>query len=288
MFPTNLKTQAGSQETPALSLNKAKEEAQRDISEAEKHGILPPPPPGANWFRATLHKAIELAKFYFRGVKLIFSRRREIAAIRARIKAGGSPLTRAEYRFIRTQKDDVNKVVPFLIIALLLEEVIPLIAIYAPFMLPSTCILPSQRARIEAKRAEKALNSSVNSKAIFSGLKSQGSLSLEGLGKVEGAPTAICSLLGLSTLGIDFLRTRRIRQHLQFIAEDDKLLIQDGAQLSDNELTETLAERGLFLPANSTNAASKEKLLQWWLTSVEDTTSEDALSRRLDLILSRQ
>ena len=54
------------------------------------------------------------------------------------------------------------------------------------------------------------------------------------------------SLLGLSSLGFDFLRIRRIRQHLQFIAEDDKLLIQDGAQLSDSELTETLAERGLL------------------------------------------
>jgi LETM1 and EF-hand domain-containing protein 1 len=84
------------------------------------------------------------------------------------------------------------RVVPFLIIALLLEEVIPLIAIYAPFMLPSTCILPSQRARIEAKRAEKALNSSVNSKAIFAALKSQGSISLEALKKAEGAPTAVC------------------------------------------------------------------------------------------------
>jgi hypothetical protein len=38
---------------------------------------------------------------------------------------------------------------------LVLEEVIPLIALYAPGMLPSTCILASQRERIEAKRYEK-------------------------------------------------------------------------------------------------------------------------------------
>jgi hypothetical protein len=49
------------------------------------------------------------------------------------------------------------RLAPFLIIVLLLEEVIPLIAIYAPFMLPSTCILPSQRERIEnAKRSKQA------------------------------------------------------------------------------------------------------------------------------------
>ena len=38
---------------------------------------------------------------------------------------------------------------------LLLEEVIPLIVLYAPGMLPSTCILASQRERIETKRCEK-------------------------------------------------------------------------------------------------------------------------------------
>jgi LETM1 and EF-hand domain-containing protein 1 len=38
---------------------------------------------------------------------------------------------------------------------LVLEEVIPLIVLYAPGMLPSTCILSSQRERIEAKRYEK-------------------------------------------------------------------------------------------------------------------------------------
>ncbi|KAF6760010.1 hypothetical protein DFP72DRAFT_1096101 [Ephemerocybe angulata] len=277
---------------PVLDLKKAKEEVQKDISEAEKHGIFAPAPEGANWFRATLHKAIELAKFYYRGVKLIFSRRKEIAAIRARIKEGGSPLTRAEYRFIQTQKDDVNKVIPFLIIALLLEEVIPLIAIYAPFMLPSTCILPSQRARIEAKRAEKALNSSVNSKAVFSSIKSQaaasGLVSLDVLKQVAGGPTAVCSLLGLSTLGPDALRLRRIRKHLEFIAEDDSLLLKDQLQLSERDLTDALAERGLLLSKSNSTPASKANLLLDWLHAVKDKTPDEALSVRITFIISRQ
>lgn len=40
-------------------------------------------------------------------------------------------------------------------IVLVIEEIIPLIVLYAPWMLPSTCILPSQRERIEKKRREK-------------------------------------------------------------------------------------------------------------------------------------
>ena len=47
------------------------------------------------------------------------------------------------------------RLVPFVITLLILEEVIPLIVLYAPGMLPSTCVLPSQRERIESKRKQK-------------------------------------------------------------------------------------------------------------------------------------
>lgn len=47
---------------------------------------------------------------------------------------------------------------PFIIIVLVVEEIVPLIAIYAPFMLPSTCILPSQKERIHSQKETKALS----------------------------------------------------------------------------------------------------------------------------------
>ena len=62
-------------------------------------------------------------------------------------------------------------------------------------MLPSTCILPSQRERIEAKRAEKARAAAINSKSVFVALKSQanaGQLPESALKTVAGAPTAVC------------------------------------------------------------------------------------------------
>ncbi|TFK25480.1 hypothetical protein FA15DRAFT_668353 [Coprinopsis marcescibilis] len=284
-----LKSNPSSKQPETISLLDVKEVAQKDISDAQRHGILVPPPPDANWFKQTLHKAIQLAKFYFRGVKLIFIRRREIAAILDRVKSGGAPLTRAEFRLITTQKDDVNKVIPFIIIALLLEEVIPLIAIYAPFMLPSTCVLPSQRERIETKRNEKALASVTTSAAIYSALKGHienSQIPLNALKSINGSPTALCSALGLSTLGIDALRIRRIRQRLAFLAEDDQLLLQDNLSLSSQEVKEALSERGLFLNANATLSESRN-LLAWWLNSVK-STSDDALATRLFLIVSRQ
>src|SRR6188768_2454927 len=64
------------------------------------------------WFRLTPSlNTFTQQKFYYRGVKLIFSRRRDIALIRDRIANGGTPLTRAEFRLIQTQRDDVKKCV---------------------------------------------------------------------------------------------------------------------------------------------------------------------------------
>ncbi|KAF8813624.1 hypothetical protein BYT27DRAFT_7083804 [Phlegmacium glaucopus] len=276
---------------PTTKLSSAKEEVVRDINDAEKHGILIPPPPDANWFKRTLHQAIQLFKFYFRGVKLIFSRRKHIALIKARIKAGGAPLTRSEYRLIQTQKDDVNKVIPFLMIALILEEVIPLIAIYAPFMLPSTCILPSQQQRIEAKRAEKTKAFATQYKSLYGRLKRtedpKGFLPLHSL-RLEEASTAVCGLLGLSTIGINALRIRRIRRHLEFITRDDQLLMQHTASLSHRELQEALEERGIM-----TQGLSQQELqarLVMWLEYVKGSSTHVnayALERRLSILISR-
>ena len=128
---------------------------------------------------------------------------------------------------------------------------IPLIAIYAPGTLPSTCILPSQRESIESKKAEKAAASAAASTSIFRSLKGHATpvsntIPLDALRAVAGAPTTICSLLGLSTLGIDALRIRRIRKHLEFISEDDNHLNHDQLKLRDVEVKEALAERGLL------------------------------------------
>ncbi|PPQ65014.1 hypothetical protein CVT26_015723 [Gymnopilus dilepis] len=275
---------------PAPKLDAAKQEVLHDLQDAEKHGILTPAPPDANWFKKTLHQLIQLMKFYYRGVKLIFSRRKEIAIIKARIKAGGPPLTRVEFRLIETQKDDINKVVPFLIIALVLEEIIPLIAIYAPFLLPSTCILPSQRERIEAKRAEKAAAFMTQYYTTFGELvraeQPKGFLSLSALSTVPSAPTAVCGLLGLSTIGFDALRIRRIRRHLEFITRDDQLLLQDNKTLSHREVVEALEERGIA--SQNMSPADAQSRLSRWLDAVKDSSSQvddDALARRLYLIV---
>lgn len=52
-------------------------------------------------------------------------------------------------------------------IILIAEEVIPLVVLYAPGLLPSTCLLPSQKERIDAKRREKQKMYLLDRKPVF-------------------------------------------------------------------------------------------------------------------------
>ncbi|KXN90208.1 hypothetical protein AN958_04698 [Leucoagaricus sp. SymC.cos] len=91
------------------------------------------------------------------------------------------------------------------------------------------------------------------------------------------------SLLGLSTLGFDALRIHRIRRRLEFLAEDDRLLLQDKPKLSEKELTEALEERGLL--DRQMTLQSKETKLKWWLNSIQSSDPSNAIARRLALMV---
>ena len=67
---------------------------------------------------------------------------------------------------------------PFIAIVLILEEVIPLIVLYAPGMLPSTCVLTSQRERIDAKRREKQRAYSETMREVFLKVRKAGPAAL--------------------------------------------------------------------------------------------------------------
>lgn len=98
-----------------------------------------------------------LFKFYFKGVKQIWRDRQIVQNIQKRCTDEGREMTWGESRTARTYKADVKKLPLFLAILLIVEELLPFVIIYAPFLLPSTCILPSQLIRIrhgeEVKRA---------------------------------------------------------------------------------------------------------------------------------------
>jgi LETM1 and EF-hand domain-containing protein 1 len=153
---------------------------------------------------------------------------------------------------------------------LVLEEVIPLIVLYAPGMLPSTCLLASQRERIEAKRYEKQRAYAKEMRDTFLEVRKAGATALAsslpsinsgvGLcGQVNFEPcnesrailnySSLRSVLSLSTWGPNFLRRWRIERHLKSVVVDDELLTKEGMgdRLTQPELREALWERGMYV-----------------------------------------
>ncbi|KAJ7039254.1 hypothetical protein C8F04DRAFT_1034027 [Mycena alexandri] len=268
-----------------VSIRGLKEMTVRDIADAESHGILTPPPPGAGFAKSTLHKMIQIGKFYFRGVKLIYTRAGIARDIKARVAAGGAPLQRWEHSMMHTQSADVKRLVPFVIIALILEEVIPLIAMWAPGMLPTTCILPSQRERIQEKVTDKALEIVASHGATLGALvRAAGDRGEIPFGALSGSgvPKAICGLLRLSTrrLDLDVLRRRRIHHHLTFVQQDDALLLQEGiAGLSSLDLVQALNDRAII--SRGLDHKQQIQQLTWWLKSISENNT---VARRIYLV----
>ena len=54
---------------------------------------------------------------------------------------------------------------------IIIEEIIPLVVLYAPGILPSTCLLPSQKERIDTKRREKQKMFALNNRQLFEKLR---------------------------------------------------------------------------------------------------------------------
>lgn len=114
-----------------------------------------------------------LFRFYMNGVKQIWLNRRIVLQIKEDVRRSKRDYTWEEARMVRIHTSDMLKLPLFLLILVTVEELLPLMVIYTPFMLPSTCILPSQRNKIrqrfEVKRekAIQALNKTVPSISVL-------------------------------------------------------------------------------------------------------------------------
>ncbi|KAH7888391.1 hypothetical protein F5I97DRAFT_691998 [Phlebopus sp. FC_14] len=258
--------------------------AKQDIENAGKQGVLELPPEDATPFKRFVHQAMQLLKFYFRGVRKINVHRKEVSAIRSRISSGGAVLSRAEARLIRTYKQDVLKLVPFVIMILVAEELIPFAALYAPRMLPSTCILPGQRDRIASKSRVSQLGALFSHRDVYEALCREGERSGFVTLRTTGVnPGALCRLLGLPAWGPSPLALWRVKRHLETTALDDKMLREEGrgSSLTITELQGALLERGM-IPAEKASLDDLRDQLHWWLDTAEvSPEGSNPVSRRL-------
>ncbi|KAF8441389.1 hypothetical protein L210DRAFT_3398732 [Boletus edulis BED1] len=258
--------------------------AKQDINSAIERGVLEPIPKDATPFKRFTHQVFQLLKFYFRGLKSINTHRKQAAAIAARARSGGALPSRAEQRFIGMYRRDVLKLIPFVIIVTIAEELIPFIALYAPGMLPSTCILPGQRDRIASRARNKQLIALLNHRSVFEAIckeaKQSGFVPVQ---KISN-PGAVCSILGLPSWGPTTLNAWRIRRHLNTVAMDDERLRYEGCgrHLTIPELEEALVERGMIPESEYPSVDAMRAHLNWWLDSAEVLPEgANLVSRRL-------
>ncbi|KIY66885.1 hypothetical protein CYLTODRAFT_423034 [Cylindrobasidium torrendii FP15055 ss-10] len=219
-----------------------------DVEDAQSRGILASTPPDYGSVKTFLHSAIQLLKFYVRGAGVIWERRQVVRQI-------GQPKTRSDFRFLDLQRRDIEKIGPFLFLALTIEELIPLLVVYAPSFLPSTCTLPAQRMRIRLAQVDSTKQAQL---ALLPILES----GQDPLSPPYTAP--LCKLFGLASWGPSFLQTRRLQKHFEFIRKDDGLISQDGVE-AVGDIDEALLERGMVVDIYETSAENKRKVLSWWI-----------------------
>jgi len=148
-------------------------------------------------------------------------------------------------------------------------------------MLPSTCVLPSQRERILSKQRQSMAVYATSMKEDFQRIVERASLqvpsSLGSLSRTE--LLAMSGVLNLSTFGLPPVRRFRLTRHLQWISKDDALLEQEslGQRLTLPELQEALDERGFV-----TLELSREDMLnnlKGWLSRVKEGGADPVLRR---------
>ncbi|EIM21976.1 hypothetical protein WALSEDRAFT_63725 [Wallemia mellicola CBS 633.66] len=258
-----------------------------EAQELDKH-VLPPANPDASFPRRWWHKGKTLVVFYWRGIKQIWFNRDVVKQIQ--LKDG--PLSHREFQLLTTHKKDIKKLVPFAVLFVLLEEIIPLIAYLAPQVLPSTVVLPSQKVSIRKaieNRRSNALEFYRHSYNQASRRQLLSSLS-ENDAPIEPQDVRILlRIFDLSTFGTASMRHNRLRNYLSHISEDDACILRQEVEklkatsfLSEGELSDACSARG-FLTLEIDNE-KLTKILDEWLANYQ----KDNIYKPLHLILDQR
>ncbi|KAF9098023.1 hypothetical protein BGX29_007831 [Mortierella sp. GBA35] len=227
------------------------------------------------------------------GVKLLWVNKRVVKELRKAQKENGHELTRREFQLTIKTDIDIKRMIPFGLVFLLATEYIPLIIIFAPQMIPSTCVTPTQlegrRKKIHEKRSamtEKLirLNRREITKETLANYNSFITVSKkygEGFdyNMIDREHLAsFCRFMGLNGFGPKFMLKKRLDKHMTYLKQDDELIQKVGIDsLTFAELQLANEERGMR--SLEVSKDHLEKSLAYWLklSLSKDTTVPPAL-----------
>ncbi|KAI8335715.1 LETM1-like protein-domain-containing protein [Chlamydoabsidia padenii] len=205
----------------------------------------------------------ELVVFYKDGLKLLWSNNKASKALVKKVQQEDYVLNRTEYQLIHHNKINMQKLIPFSIIFMVLPESIPFFVAFVPGVVPSTCLKESQvhkqREKLDKKRqimSANVLKSAENIKGIspedflsipkFTKIAKHYDYDFD-LNQIDRVHLAsYCRFMGLNGFGTRGMLKKRLDKHFDYLKEDDKLLRQEGVEsLSLSQLQEAVEERGM-------------------------------------------
>ncbi|KAG0226950.1 hypothetical protein BGW42_003270 [Actinomortierella wolfii] len=218
------------------------------------------------------------------GVKLLWVNRKIVKDLKRQVKEEGYQLSRREYQLIRNTDIDVKRLIPFAAVFFLATEYIPLIILFAPGLIPSTCVtheqLESRRKKLHEKRCEmteklirlnrrEITKESLASYSSFLNIAKRYGDSFD-LDLIDRQHlSSFCKFMGLYGWGPKFMLKNRLVKHMKYLAEDDALLQRDGIDsLTFLELQTANEERGMR--SLEVSREHLERSLAYWLSLTQN------------------
>lgn len=121
--------------------------------------------------------------------------------------------------FIERTKGDMFRIIPFVLLLVTLEEALPLLVLYAPWMLPTTTILPAQLLRIKSQEQDVQRNGLVKLGKELRRMREHNEeigLDVAGLNGLQPElVTGLCRSMNLGTTAPMFWLRRRLARRLR-------------------------------------------------------------------------
>jgi len=254
-----------------------------DYLAAQQVGDVKTPPADLSRIRRLIFQAKELFWFYWNGLKMVRANWHRAKQLRAGVQDHGWTLNRREELFLRRVDSDLLRLIPFVAVLVILEEVLPLLVLYAPWLLPSTCILPSQMLRIKTKEEGKRRDALLEvARTALEGNQWNEPLSINALDRIT--LRGICQATDLGTVAPAFILRRRLQAHLRWLEEDDALIAKEdnGRDMQTEEKRLVLSSRGLAALHDPTPALQSR--IDKWLADTQ--RGQDYESNALGAILN--
>lgn len=212
------------------------------------------------------------------------------------IRAVGST-TRSTLLLRRRWRYDVRRLPLFALLLLVCGEFTPLVVMAMPKLVPYTCRIPRQIEALQRKAEErraasfKRLNQIICDEEGSSTTSSKESLPdaarVAHIARSLNLISPVWDRLGIpdATLALALSTQRRVQHHLDFLKEDDALLVQAGGvdALEDEEVVLACVDRAIATVGRSNEDLRKE--LRLWLQYISkqmDATAQNQwLTERL-------